>query len=88
MTILLPVDTQDLKITITIPKEISPYLTEWYNKAKKQGDTPSSFVVRILKNMALVERVQLKNGEYFAQMRTQEEANNTEIRELSTLMEQ
>jgi hypothetical protein len=85
MPIQLPPDTADLKITFTIPKEISPYVTEWYQATKKPTDTPSSFLLRLIKNMAIAERINGVNSQLNQTTRNTQEANQIE---LSTLIEQ
>ena len=85
MSIQLPPDSADLKITFTIPKEISPYVTAWYQVAKKANDTPASFILRLIKNMALAQRISDANNVVNQTNIAILQANQTE---LSTLIEQ
>lgn len=85
MTIQLPPDTNDLKITFTIPKEIVPYVTNWYNRTKKPTDTPATFLLRLIKNMALAQRASDVEGEL---IKTTQATTSANQEELQTLIEQ
>lgn len=85
MSIQLPPDTNDLKITFTIPKEIVPYVTAWYNATKKPTDTPASFLLRLVKNMALAQRASDVNT---ALSKTTTDSLSANQNELQTLIEQ
>lgn len=43
---------KDRLLNITISKVKDPYLKEWFNETKSQGDTVNSFVVRQLMILA------------------------------------
>jgi len=85
MSIQLTPDAKDIEIAFTIPKEISPYVKEWYQKMKKENDTPSIFILRLIKNMAISNRVSQINNDL---MRAQSDIEMANEKELETILEQ
>lgn len=49
---ILPPATNTIKISYTVPAEIVPYLTEFYNAEKRVGETKDEFAFRMLKKEA------------------------------------
>ena len=58
MTFILPAETQDRLVTITIPAEVDAYFKEWYLETKKDGETPEQFAYRNLAKAGLAYRKQ------------------------------
>lgn len=48
----LPPATSSIDITFTVNETLRPYLTEFYQATKLDGETPDQFVLRLLKNSA------------------------------------
>ena len=49
----LPADAEDTTVTITVNKKLAPYYREWFQNTKEAGESPSDFVIRILKPLVI-----------------------------------
>ena len=58
MTFILPAETQNRLVTITIPAAVDAYFKEWYLETKKDGETPEQFAYRNLAKAGLAYRKQ------------------------------
>jgi len=56
----LPPADQSIDVTITVGKNLRPYFTFWYQRMKKDGESPQHFALRILKESALDDYIQLQ----------------------------
>jgi len=84
MPIQLTPNAKDIEIAFTIPKEISPYVKEWYLETKTADDTPSTFAYKILAKMALHHRAAKLNNEAMqTEMQSREaiEAENSQLQD-------
>jgi len=70
----------DLTVTLTVTKALRPYFTEWYQATKQDGDTPETFVMRIMKAQAASYYI---NKEMPAQMEAIEAVKNTEMQTIA-----
>jgi len=51
----LPPATTELTVSITVNEKLRPYFTEWYQRRKIDGETPTNFALRILKQAAMAD---------------------------------
>ena len=77
----LDADTKGIDVTIKVNEKLRPYFTMWYQRKKKDGETPAEFALRVLKTTALNDYISEK-----AQTESNkiEETKNTAIQDLQT----
>lgn len=80
----LPEAGEGKVITITVSKKLLPYLTEWFQDTKQDGETPEDFVLRLMKEQTKEYYI---NREVFQTVKTLEDQKETDLEALGADVE-
>jgi hypothetical protein len=78
----LPPDASDFQLNVTLDKEAMPYVMEWFNAKKKDGENPQRFIRRLLYKAALDFRKEKVQKEIRQEQKTEAATRSQEIKDL------